>query len=341
MNKVRLGIIGAGGIVQIQHLPFLREYSAVELVAICDIDRLKASALAKKFGIEYVYRQADDVFKRDDIDAVLISTPNNSHMPMALAAFAAKKHVLIERPIARNRNEAERMVKAAEQAGCSLMVAMNHRFRPDSLILQNLISKDELGEVYHINAAWMRRKTVSPRPAWMLDPKFSGGGVMMDLGIQMLDLCLWLLGNPEVESVKAKCYNSIYKAKVEDHAGVCLSLENGKSIILQVAWDIPSSHTIAFTTVHGETGTAWLNPLRINRELHGQMMELSPGNQYNRMELYERSYENEVKHFIESVRDGRQPVSSGSESLKVMKAIEMIYRSAAEGREVRAEEAGS
>lgn len=337
MSKVRLGIIGTGGIVQIQHLPFLRDYSEVDLVAICDIDRLKAGAVAEKFHIEHTYRQADDLFKREDIDAVLISTPNNSHMPMALAAFEAQKHVLIERPIARNLNEAERMVKAAKQAGCNLMVAMNHRFRPDSLIMQNLISEEELGEVYHVNAAWMKRKTDSRRPAWMLDPTFSGGGVMMDLGIQMLDLCLWLVGGQEVERVKARCYN-IHTDKVEDHVSACLTLKDNKSITVQVAWDIPSSHTIAYTTIHGEKGTAWLNPLRINRELHGQMMELSPGTQYSRMELYERSYENEMKHFIESVRDGRKPVSSGSESLKVMKALEMIYRSAAEGREVTAGE---
>jgi predicted dehydrogenase len=258
-------------------------------------------------------------------------------MPMALAAFHAGKHVMVERPIGRTFAEAERMVKAADKAGKFLMVAMNHRFRPDSMILQNFIDEGELGDIFLIRSGWMKRASESGHPHWKYDPRFSGGGVMMDLGIQMLDLCLWLLRFPQVIGVSAKYFHSIMKKKVEDQICVFLRLEKGKLITVDAGWNLPAQQTIAFTVIHGEKGTAWLNPLRIHRRLHDTLMELTPGKRYTHIELYQRSFENEVRHFVESVRNNQEPISSGRESLKVMKIMDMIYHSAKEDRAVQAE----
>lgn len=334
MHKVRVGIIGAGGIAQVQHIPALKQFDDAEITAICDTERLKAGVVAQKFGVPHSYRLAEDLLSREEIDAVIITTPNNTHLPMALAAFQSKKHVFIERPIARTAHEAERMVKAADKAGKILMVGMNHRFRPDTLILQNLISEGQLGKIYHIRAGWMKNSAGSSKPPWVLEPRFSGGGVMMDLGVQLLDLCLWLAGSMKIKAVKAKMHFQILKAKVEDHISFAADMDDGTSIVVDAAWDIPSKHTIAYTMVFGEKGAAWLNPLRINQEMHGHMMELSPGKQYTRTELFVRSYENELKHFLECVRNNHPPISSGVENLQIMKITEAVYRSAREGKEV-------
>ncbi|NQS96947.1 MAG: Gfo/Idh/MocA family oxidoreductase [candidate division Zixibacteria bacterium] len=341
MNKTRIGIIGTGGITQVKHLPFLSNYDEAEVVAICDIDRNKAGAVAQKFKVPHFFRQAEDILARDDIDAVFVCTPTNSHMSMTLAALEAGKHVFVEKPIARTSAEAQRMVDAAESTGRLLMTAMYHRFRPDSLVLKNFIDEEKLGEVFMIRSGWMKRSSGAERPEWMLDPRFSGGGVMMDLGIPMLDLCLWFLNFPEILSVDARTFNRIIKSEVEDEAALFLKLRDGRLITVDVGWSIPAQNTIAFTVIHGEKGTAWLNPLRINRELHGQLMELSPGKQYTPIELYHRSFENTVRHFIESVRNGRQPISSGQMSLDVMEIVEMIYRSAKEKREIGAKGSGA
>jgi len=133
MQKIKIGVIGAGGIAQVQHIPALKQMEDVEIAAICDTERLKAGVVAQKFGIPHSYRLAEDLLSREEIDAALITTPNNTHLPMALAAFQAKKHVFIERPMARTAHESERMVKASEKAGKLIMVGMNHRFRPPSL----------------------------------------------------------------------------------------------------------------------------------------------------------------------------------------------------------------
>jgi predicted dehydrogenase len=334
MSKVRIGIIGAGGIVQIQHLPFLKGYEEVELVSICDIDRDKAGAVAQKFQIPHFHRQAEDLLVRKDIDAVLICTPNNCHLPMVLAALENEKHVLVEVPISRNYSEAKRMIEAAEKADKILMVALNYRFRPDSIIMKNFISEGELGEVFLIRAGLMKRMSESSLPAWKYDPRLAGGGVLMDLGIQMLDLCLWLIDFPPLNSVDTRTFDLISKNKTEDQASVFLKIEGGRLIAVDVGRNLPSQQNISYTVIHGEKGTAWLNPLRIHRELHGQTMELNPGRQFTPLELYNRSYENEVKHFVESIKYERQSLVNESEILTVMKLVELSYSSAKEGKEM-------
>ena len=334
MSKINIGVIGVGGIAQVQHLPFLQDYEEVQVIAVCDIDRNKAGAIAQKYSIPKFFRQAEDLLAVEEIDAVMVCTPNNSHMPIASAALNAGKHVFVEKPVARNLAEAEKMVEAADAADKFLVVGMYHRFRPDSLVLKNFINEEELGKIFMIRSGWMRRRSGTQRPSWMLDRRFSGGGVMIDLGIPMLDLCLWFMDFPQVVSVDALTFNTVMKAKIEDEAALFLKLADNRLITVDVGWNIPAQNTIAFTVVHGEKGTAWLNPLKINRELHGQLMELSPGKRYTPMELYQRSFENALKHFLESIRDKRYPISSGKESLKVMKIVEMIYESAKTRREV-------
>lgn len=334
MNKIRLGIIGAGGIVQLQYLPFLKDYERAELVAIADVDRLKVGKIADKFGIPNSYRHAEDLVSRNDLDAVIIATPNNTHLPMALAALSNKKHVMIERPIAKNHAEAERIVNAAEANGCILMTAMNLRFRPDSLILNNLISEGELGQVYHIRAGWLKKQGTLSRPPWTFDPRISGGGVMLDLGVQLVDLCLGLMEADSIDSVTAKFYYNNLNKPVEDFSAVCIKVDEKRSISIDAAWEIPSSHTIATTILHAEKGTAWLNPLRISREMHGAIVDITPGKRYTRNELYYKSFENEIKHFIDSIEDNRQTISSGKDSLPIMRVMDMIYAAGRENREI-------
>ncbi|MBL7190425.1 Gfo/Idh/MocA family oxidoreductase [bacterium] len=336
--SIKVGIIGAGGIVQLQHLPILSKLEDTEVTAICDIDSNKVRVLCEKYNIPKCCLHADEVFADPEIDAVLICTPTNSHMSLTLAALSAGKHVLVEKPIARTSSEAERMVKAAEKAGRFLMTAMNHRFRPDSLILQNFISKGELGKIFYVRSGWMEKREIFSRPSWVFDSRFSGGGVLMDLGIQMIDLCLWLTGCPKIRSVHGFTFKDVLKKKVEDAASAYIRIADGKLITLSVGWSIPTQKSIAYTIFHGERGTAWLNPLIIHRDLHGHMMELTPGKQYTPLELYHRSFENEIKHFIESVRHNHPPHSSGSEALYVLKVVEMLYQSAKEKREIVLEE---
>lgn len=326
---VQLGVIGAGGMAQVVHLPILKKFSDVHIEAICDLDRSKAGFIAQKFGIPRFFGDAQHLLALSELDGVLILTPTNSHLALTLMALESKKHVLVERPIARKVSEAEKMVEAAQKAKRILMVAMNHRFRPDSMILKNFIEGGELGDVFMVRTGWLKKKGRWSRGDWVVKKRLSGGGVLMDLGLQMLDLSLWLLESYEFESISAVLFNHTLKLEVEDTVACQLKLKNGKIATMHASWALLAPETQAYAHFWGTKGAAVLNPLRIDKEMHGNLVNVTPEKSLSQKELHRSSFKYELRHFVECVRHNRQPVSSGQEALEILKVVESIYKAAA------------
>jgi len=333
-HHTKVGVIGLGSIAQVVHLPNLKQLSDVEISAVCDIDLKKAGAIADRFDVPRFYRDPANLLEREDLDAVLVLTPTHAHMALAIAALRSGKHVMVEKPIARNVKEARKMVSAANAADRLLMVAMNHRFRPDAVSLKKMIDAGELGDIYKVRAGWLKKRGKWTRPQWLRNQEISGGGVLMDLGIQMLDLCLWLLSNYKVQRVSGTAHRLMYHAKVEDTATAILLLEKNVTFSLDVSWAIPSTHTQAFTHFYGTSGTATLNPLTLTRVTSHEAVDVATHQSHTPSKLYQMSFEREVGHFIDAVRNGSSLQSTGEEALKIMEIIETFYRSVDEGREI-------
>lgn len=330
-DAIRLGLIGAGGIAQAVHLPNLRKFEDVRIEAISDLDVSKAGLVAQKFGIPNFFQDPQRLVAMPDLDAVLILTPTNSHLALSLMALDAKKHVFVERPIARNVAEAQKMVDAAKKAKRILMVAMNHRFRPDSMVLKNFIEGGELGEIFMVRSGWLKKKGRWSGAEWSFKKQISGGGVLMDLGLQMLDLSLWLMDTYTVESLSAMLFNRAYKLEVEDTIACQLRLDGGKTLTLHASWALLAPTTQAYAHFWGTKGAAVLNPLRIDKEMHGNLVNVTPEKQVSQKELYRSSFKYELRHFVECVRHNRQPVSSGEEAVEVLKVVDGIYKAARKG----------
>ena len=156
----------------------------------------------------------------------------------------------------------------------------------------------------------------------------------MDLGIQMLDLCLWLLSNYEVHRISCMAHRLMVNTKVEDTITAYLALENKVAFSLDASWAIPSMHTEAFTHFYGTDGMATLNPLRISKITSNDAYEIAAHQSYTPSQLYQMSFEGELEHFIHSIRTNVPPQSSGEEALKIIEIIETFYRSVDEGREI-------
>src|SRR5678809_1172271 len=146
-DAIRIGVVGAGAIAQLAHLPVLAKMRGTELAAICDNDRPKARALADRFNVADVFTDIEDLLELDDLDAVVIATPNHLHEPHVLSALAAKRHVLCERPLSLSSRGVERILSAATKAGCMVSVANNHRYRTDVQALSRFIQGGELGKI--------------------------------------------------------------------------------------------------------------------------------------------------------------------------------------------------
>jgi predicted dehydrogenase len=333
-KPVKVAILGAGAVAQINHIPAYTKLPGAKIVALCDLDVAKAKRVASKFGIDFVTRKHQDVFEMDDVDAVDVCVPNHLHCEMTVEALKHGKHVLCEKPFSRNASEAEKMVQAAKKARKILMCAFNSRFRADSQLLKTYVGNGELGEIFYAKTGWLRHYPDWKREDWKSKAALSGGGVLLDLGVHMLDLALWLIGMPEVESVSASTFRTDPKADVESLAAALLRLENGVTLTLDVSWALLLERDFAYLNLFGKRGAALFNPLRIQKEQDGHLINVTPALE-SVVNLFKQSYEREIEHFVDCVRNETEPLSPGTDGLKVMRVLDAIYRSAKTGKEVK------
>jgi predicted dehydrogenase len=331
-TPVRVGLLGTGAIAQVVHLPILSQLKTATLQGVCDLDHAKARAIARRFGLPQLFQHDEDVF-RADVDAVIICTPSHLHEAQAIAALEAGKHVLVEKPLALTAAGAERVLQAAQRAGRSLMVAMNSRYRPDAVALKPFLEGQELGDVFLVKAGWLNSRVRTVRSTWRHRRQTAGGGALMDLGVQILDLCLWLLDYPPIERVVAHLHPG-EGMEVEDSAAVVLSTPGGMAISIEVTWSLVAARDRHYLHVLGTRGSASLPPLTVNKEVEHGLLDVTPQiAPPGKENLYTASYRQELTRFIEVCR-GDQPAELPREQVQLMRLMAMAYQSAEDGREV-------
>jgi predicted dehydrogenase len=331
MQKVNIGVIGLGGIAQVMHLPILSKQEDVNILAVCDIEKSKAKTIAEKYEVPNYYSNHIDLLKRDDISAVVICSPTDTHTELTNAAIEYGKDVLVEKPIARSYSEAETILEKSKNLKRKIMVGMNNRFRPDAMVLKNFIQSGELGNIFYVKSGWLKKQSSPER--WFTQKKKSGGGVFLDQGIVMLDLALWLLGFPEVISVSASMYSSEIK-RVEDFTFALIKMANQSTLTIEVSWTLLLESDFLYCNLFGTKGNALMNPLRVHKELHGNLMNVTPARMEKLENIFRKSFENEIKHFINSIRGLTPVLSTIEEAVKRMKVVDAIYKSAEKNKEI-------
>jgi predicted dehydrogenase len=332
MDKVRIGIVGMGTIAQTIHLPILSKLPDAEIVAACDVDLHKATSVAKKYGIPRCYNSYEEMLKKEEeIVAVDVCAPTNLHKEIAIAVLESKRDVLVEKPLARTQKESEEIVAAAKRNHRQVMVGMNNRFRPDSMILKGFIQEKALGDIFYAKAGWFRK--LGGSNPWLTRKEQSGGGVVLDLGIVMFDLAFWMMGYPEVKEVNATNYSHQTKG-VEDSSVMFMKMKNGSTLTIEASWSFESNQDFFYCDCFGTDGSGSLNPFRILKRMHGSLVNVAPASHETPQMLYRKSYENELKHWIGSLRGLHAVISTGEESVHRMKIVDAIYRSAKLGKAV-------
>ena len=209
-KKIRIGIIGCGGIANGKHMPALSAIDSCEMVAFCDIIVEKAEKAAEKFGVEgaKVYEDYKELLKDESIDVVHVCTPNRSHSFITVDALEAGKHVMCEKPMAINSEEALKMIDAANRTGKKLTIGYQNRFRDDSLYLKSEAEDGVFGDIYYAKATALRRRAV---PTWgvFINEYEQGGGPLIDIGTHALDMTLWIMDNYEPEMVVGQTFRKL------------------------------------------------------------------------------------------------------------------------------------
>ena len=360
MEKVRIGIIGAGGIAQYAHIPCFQKSENAEVVAICDPNELKLKEVAEKFNIPQEFTDYQKLLAVKEIDAVVICTPNAFHKEQSIAALQAGKDVLCEKPVALNSKEVSEILKTAKERGKKFMGAFCHRFDNTSQILKKFIDLGEFGEIYYAKANYLRRRGIPGLGGWFTTKKLSGGGPLIDVGVHMLDTAIWLMGSPEPVEVVGSVYNK-FKAQamdggwppvesrtgdkysgtfdVEDLAAGFIKFDNGATLFLEASWAGNSEQGL-FLSLFGTKAGAKVGQSEEEGKMGGKGLKIFAEKQGGLVDILPvlpevNPYQKEAEHFVECIRGNKEPITSPKEIINVVKIIEAIYLSAETGKEVR------
>lgn len=355
-RNLRVGIIGCG--IGVFHLEGYEKDPRVEVVALAGLDTDRCIALQNRFGVPRRYGEYQELLAEPDIDAVSIAVPNNLHKPVTLAALAAGKHVLVEKPLAQNSTDGEEMVRAAEASGKVVMILFNRRGRHDVQIVQQEVAAGRLGRIYHAKAFWMRRSGIPGLGSWFTNKTLAGGGPLIDLGVHVLDMALWIMGNPKPVAVSAATYNELgtrgkgqwqggrftvtpgVPYEVEDFATALIRFEDGATLQLDASWAGYTRHSDEFgVSFMGSDGGAEIHAkdyadtgtLKLFGDIDGTPTVTEP-------RLLSRHGHGEIiRRFVSAILDGGPISPSAQEGLERVRLIESIYRSAEAGRELPVE----
>jgi len=331
-DPVRIAVIGAGAIAQVAHLPALRKIPGVEIAAICDNDLSKAQALAARFDVKDTYDDIEEVLRYAQAHAAVICTPNHLHEIHAVAALSAGLHVLCERPLALTMAGVENVLKVAERNGKRVLVGMNHRFRSDVQVLRGFLAGGEIGTLEVIRAGWYTFQPSRQMVVWRMRRQEAGGGALLDLGLPLLDLGLWLAGWPIPRRVTAHAVRRSADG-VEDIGAATVVCENGVAISVDVSWRHMGEGERFWFDLVGKNGSATINPLRVFKEVHGTPTDVTPTGATGRETQFTQSYRAEWTYFLAVLR-GDVNAPPPKDQIAVQRVMEAVYRSAEEGRDI-------
>lgn len=348
-KKVRVGIIGAGGIANGAHIPGYKGVSEhIELVAIADVVADLAKARAAEHGFTRAYADYEEMLRKEDLDCVSICTPNKFHGAAAIAALEAGVHVLCEKPPAVDAAEARRMADAAARAGKHLRYGFHNRFNPNVQATKRFVDAGEFGEIYAGQAAWLRRRSVPARLGF-IKKELSGGGPLIDIGVHMLDAALHLMGYPQPTEVTGVIYRKLgdrpgvigywgqwdhTQYTVEDLAMGMIRFQNGATLFLQASFlaNIEPNEELDIRLMGSEMGVRVYPQVKFFKEMHGTVVDISPA-----WMPQVKPHAAEVAAFVDLVSgkgDGG-PLCKPDEGVKVQQIIDGLYASAEQGSAVK------
>lgn len=347
-RRLKVAVIGTGGISR-WHMPGWEASEHAEVVAGSDVNRKTLEDWGKTFGVTHLVDDWTDLLRDPEIDIIDICTPNMLHAQQAIAALDAGKHVICEKPLAPTPAEVREMIAARDRSGKQLMTAQHFRFKGSSRALKREIEAGALGTIYHARSWMLRRNGLIPTPTFVRRA-LSGGGPGIDIGIHILDLTLWMMGNPRPVAVSGVATAALAHREgawavwrdapipqdfdVEDFAGGFVRFENGATLMLEVSW-------LLHHDTDGEDMQMWLYGTEGGS--HWPKCEIYSTN-YATRQLYSRTlkltkdglepHALECIEFAAALAEGRPSPVPPEQSLQNISILTAIYESQATGKEV-------
>lgn len=350
MGKIKVGIIGCGNISNHHMIGYNNIPDEVEVAACCDINLERAKAYAEKYGIKEYYGSYDEMLEKADIDAVSVTVWNNIHKGATIAALKAGKHVLCEKPMALNEEEAKEMLAVAkEHPNQILMLGFVRRFGKNAQVMKDLINAGKFGEIYHVDTKYVRR--VGNPGGWFADSKRSSGGPLIDLSVHMIDLGWYLMGKPNPSAIYGVTFDKIgarnnikefprYRPEdysdfndVEDHCIATLKFDNGAVMTVEVSYSQHIKGDVVSLDVKGTKAGARVMP---DMEIYSEECDYLTDTKivYREDDIMVNGFQREIKHFIDCINGKATLINTPEDGVAMMKMLCGIYESAKTGHEV-------
>ena len=339
---IRIAFAGTGHISRV-HAQAARNLSKVlddvQLAAVVNHRPESRADYAAQFAIARQYDTVAALLADGGVDALVVSSPNFLHAPQTIAALEAGLHVMVEKPMALNAAEAERMLAASRATGNKLMVAHCWRFDEEALWLKRQIDAGRLGKVLRSKGNGVH---VNWGPGgWFVDERLAGGGALADMGIHAIDAARFLLGDPQPSSVYARIATEYGDYAVDDCGTIWINWQGGATSIVESGWWWPHADgPEASTQVYGARGFGQLFPTRL--EIPDRASEtvdvIDPGYAHPRPEHCPQAmYDAQMAHFIDCIQTGHSPNPGGAEGLVNMRIVDAALESSRRGEVIHLE----
>ena len=358
MSRLRIGIIGCGGIANGKHLPSLKAINRADIVAFCDLIPERAEKAAKEYGTPdaKVYTDYRELLADKSIDVCYVLTPNRSHADITIDALHAGKHVMCEKPMAKSAADARRMVEAAKGTGKKLTIGYQHRQKAASQYVKSVVERGDLGDIYYAKAFAIRRRGT---PNWgvFLNEYEQGGGPLIDIGTHSLDLTLYLMNNYKPRMVVGTTYKKVENPEcgnpwggwgedenktLEDAAFGFIVMENGATITLEATWALNTEQPIPEGSCRlcgSKAGASILfDKVTVNKGEFGRLVETKPDLSAGGVAFYDGVTETppitEQRRGLDAIATDTAPVVLPEQACVVSEILEAIYTSAKTGKPV-------
>ena len=336
---IRYGIVGCGHIAK-KHVAAIKAVEGAELVAVCDTNEERLS----EFAVDGVrgYTDLKDMLA-SDVDVVCICTPSGIHAPLTIQAAEAKKHVIVEKPMALTLEDADRMIDACEKNGVKMAVVHPNRFRPAVVELKKQLEQGAFGKIGHANATvrWNRNQAYYDQAPWR-GTKAMDGGVLMNQAIHNMDLLLWMMG--DIEEISSYHATRIRKIEAEDTSVSVIRFKNGALGVLEAAVTIYPKNLEESLSIFGEKGTAVIGGPTANWIKEWKFEGLPDEEAQNTIRRVEEDpfgipgHQCIIQDMTEAVLNDRKPVVSGEEGRKALSFVIGCQLAAERNRPVRMDE---
>ncbi len=342
MQRTKVAILGAGFISDIHLESYHRFIPEAEVVAVYARNKERVEQFAKKHNIPQFYTNLDDIINKSGCEIVDICLPNFLHHEAAIKAAKAHKHIIIEKPLAVTLEEADEMIAVCKENNVKLMYAEELCFAPKYERVRQLVNEGAVGEIFMLKQA---EKHSGPHSDWFYDINLAGGGVLMDMGCHAMQWFRWMTKNAKVTSVFATMSTVYHKGRTqgEDNSVVIVEFENGVTCVAENSWAKHGGMDDR-SEVYGTGGVVYADLFMGNSAIsyskhgYGYAMEKADttvGWSFTVFEeVFNQGYPHELKHFVDCVRNNKEPLVTGEDGRVVLEILYAAYASAGQGKKI-------